>query len=102
MDELAAEVVARLYALRGSGDERCVARPTEDDVGEALLRASSAWESVPTETEIIESVVRSIKDLVDSSTPSNPMPLLASMEIARRALSQLHGLSASRQTSSCD
>jgi len=93
MDVLAAEVVASLYTLRGSTDERGVARPTEDDVGAALLRATDGCAPVASETEILESAIPAIKELVDESTPETPRPLLGAMELALRALSRLHGLS---------
>ena len=93
MDALAAEVVASLYTLRGSTDERGLARPTEDDVGASLLLATDGWAPVASETEILESAIPAIKELVDESTPEAPRPLLGAMELALRALSRLHGLS---------
>ena len=93
MDVLAAEMVASLFSLRGSTDERGVARPTEDDVGAALLRATDGWVPVASETEILDSAIPAIKGLVDESSPATPCPLLGAMDVAIRALSRLRGIS---------
>jgi hypothetical protein len=93
MDALAAAVVASLYRLRGSTDARGLPRPTEDDVGDELLRAAGDCEPVASETKILESAIPALKALLDESTPQRPWPLLDAMDIAIRALSQLHGLS---------
>jgi hypothetical protein len=81
-DQKSSYLVAKLCAMRGTVDGSGANRPTEEDIGEALICAAGERECAD-ETSILDSAVPALKKLIDA--PDGPA-MLAAMEVACGAL----------------
>ena len=84
-----AELVAELLNMRGAYDEAGVARPTEEDIGAALMRATGDRECAD-ETLVLDSAVPALKELLDAIVNAAGVELVTlAMNVASTALSAL-------------
>jgi hypothetical protein len=81
-DEKSSYLVAKLCAMRGTVDGSGADRPTEEDIGEALIYAAGERECAD-ETSILDSAVPELKKLIDAS---DGPAMLAAMKVACGAL----------------
>lgn len=83
-DEKSSYLVAKLCAMRGTVDGSGADRPTEEDIGAALISAAGERECAD-ETSILDSAVPELKKLIDASALDGPA-MLAAMELVCGAL----------------
>ena len=84
-DEKSSYLVSKLCAMRGTVDASGADRPTEEDIGEALISAAGDRECAD-ETSILDSAVPALKELIDASALEGHSAMLAAMKVACGAL----------------